>query len=57
MFIHEANEFEKALGENRERENANDIDDTNIEYDQDNNEFLIYSMGNNECDIFLEMQD
>ncbi|CAF0843236.1 unnamed protein product [Adineta ricciae] len=55
-YVHrEANEFEKALAESKERENENDIDDTNIEYDQDKNEFLIYEMGNNEGDIFLEM--
>ncbi|CAM4904559.1 unnamed protein product [Rotaria socialis] len=38
-----------------ERENENDIDDKNIEYDEDKNEFLIYEIGNNEGDIFVEM--
>ena len=37
-----------------ERENENDIDDTNIEHDQDENEFLFYETGNNEGDIFVE---
>ena len=36
-----------------ERENENDIDDTNIEHDQDKNEFLIYETGNNQGDIFV----
>ena len=55
-YVHrEANEFEQALDENMEREDENDISDTNIEYDQDKNEFLIYEMGNNEGDIFIEM--
>ncbi|CAF1560346.1 unnamed protein product [Rotaria magnacalcarata] len=52
---HEANEFEKAVEENKETEDDSDIDDTNIEYDQDENEFFIYETGNNEGDIFLEM--
>ena len=38
-----------------ERENENDIDDTNIEHDQDKNEFLIHETGNNEGDIFVEI--
>ncbi len=55
-YVHrEANEFEKALGEQTERENEDDIDDTNIEYDQDKNEFLIYETGNSQGDIFVEM--
>ena len=55
-YVHrEANEFEKALEEHTEREDENDIGDANIEYDQDKNEFLIYEMGNNEGDIFVEM--
>ncbi|CAF4175172.1 unnamed protein product, partial [Rotaria sordida] len=55
-YIHrEANEFEKAFEEQTERGNDDDIDDTNIEYDQDKNEFLIYETGNNEGDIFVEM--
>jgi len=55
-YVHrEANEFEQAFEEHMERENENDIDDTNIEYDQDKNEFLIYETGNNEGDIFVEM--
>ncbi|CAF1564037.1 unnamed protein product, partial [Rotaria sp. Silwood1] len=55
-YVHrEANEFEQAFEENMEREDENDINDTNIEYDQDKNEFLIYEMGNNEGDIFVEM--
>ncbi|CAF4631966.1 unnamed protein product, partial [Rotaria magnacalcarata] len=49
------NEFEKAVEENRETEDDSDIDDTNIEYDQDKNEFFIYEIGNNEGDIFLVM--
>ncbi|CAF3949464.1 unnamed protein product, partial [Rotaria sordida] len=55
-YVHrEASEFEKAFEEHMERENENDIDDTDIEYDQDKNEFLIYEIGNNEGDIFVEM--
>ncbi|CAF5039595.1 unnamed protein product [Rotaria sp. Silwood1] len=55
-YVHrEANEFEKAFEEQTERGNDDDIDDTNIEYDQDKNEFLIYETGNNEGDIFVEM--
>ena len=55
-YVHrEAKEFEKAFEEQKERANDDDIDDTNIEYDQDKNEFLIYETGNNEGDIFLEM--
>ena len=38
-----------------ERENENDIDNTNIEYDQDKHEFLIYGTGNNEGGIFVEI--
>ncbi|CAF4953777.1 unnamed protein product, partial [Rotaria socialis] len=41
--------------EHTERGNDDDIDDKNIEYDQDKNEFLIYETGNNEGDIFVEM--
>ncbi|CAF1114408.1 unnamed protein product [Rotaria sp. Silwood1] len=37
------------------KEDEDDIDDTNIEYDQDKNEFLIYEIGNTEGDIFVEM--
>ncbi|CAF1377822.1 unnamed protein product, partial [Rotaria sordida] len=48
-YVHrEANEFEKALEEHKERENEDDIEDKNIEYDQDKNEFLIYETGNHE---------
>ncbi|CAF1165430.1 unnamed protein product [Rotaria magnacalcarata] len=56
-YIHrEANEFEQALAEHMEKkEDEDDIDDTNIEYDQDKNEFLIYEIGNTEGDIFVEM--
>jgi hypothetical protein len=55
-YVHrEANEFEQAFEEHMEREDENDINDTNIEYDQDKNEFLIYEIGNNEGDIFVEM--
>ncbi|CAF4566213.1 unnamed protein product [Rotaria sp. Silwood2] len=55
-YVHrEANEFEKAFEEQTERGNDDDIDDTNVEYDQDKNEFLIYEIGNNEGDIFVEM--
>ncbi|CAF4715937.1 unnamed protein product, partial [Rotaria sp. Silwood2] len=55
-YVHrEANEFEQAFEEHMERENENDLDDTNIEYDQDKNEFLIYEIGNHEGDIFVEM--
>ncbi|CAF4740250.1 unnamed protein product, partial [Rotaria sp. Silwood2] len=56
-YIHrEANEFEQALEEHMEKkEDEDDIDDTNIEYDQDKNEFLIYEIGNTEGDIFVEM--
>ena len=55
-YVHrEANQFEQAFKENMERGDENNIDDTNIEYDQDNNEFLIYEMGNNEGDIFVEV--
>ena len=56
-YVHrEANEFEKALEEHKERENDDDIGDANIEYDQDKNEFLIYETGNNQGDIFVEME-
>ncbi|CAF4395205.1 unnamed protein product, partial [Rotaria magnacalcarata] len=52
----ETNEFEQALAEHMEKkEDEDDIDDTNIEYDQDKNEFLIYEIGNTEGDIFVEM--
>jgi hypothetical protein len=57
-YVHrEANEFEKALEEHREKDNDDDddIDDANVEYDQDKNEFLIYETGNSQGDIFLEM--
>ena len=55
-YVHrEANEFEKAFEEHTERGNEDDINDTNIEYDQDKNEFLIYETGNNQGDIFVEM--
>ncbi|CAF4833876.1 unnamed protein product, partial [Rotaria socialis] len=55
-YVHrEANEFEQAFEDHTERENENDIDDKNIEYDEDKNEFLIYEIGNNEGDIFVEM--
>ncbi|CAF4166144.1 unnamed protein product, partial [Rotaria sordida] len=48
-YVHrEANEFEKALEEHKERENEDDIEDKNIEYDQDKNEFLICETGNHE---------
>ncbi|CAF3418600.1 unnamed protein product [Rotaria socialis] len=48
-YVHrEANEFEQAFEDHTERENENDIDDKNIEYDEDKNEFLIYEIGNNE---------
>lgn len=52
---HEADEFEKAFEEQTERADNDDMNDTNIEYDQDNNEFLIYETGNNQGDIFVEM--
>ncbi|CAF3962918.1 unnamed protein product, partial [Rotaria sordida] len=55
-YVHrEANEFEQAFEEHMEREIENNIDNTNIEYDQDKNEFLIYEIGNNEGDIIVEM--
>ena len=55
-YVHrEAAEFEKAVEEQTERDNDDDIDDTNIEYDQDKNEFLIYETGNSQGDIFVEM--
>ena len=57
-YVHrEANEFEEALEEHREKDNDDDddIDDANVEYDQDKNEFLIYETGNSRGDIFLEM--
>ena len=55
-YVHrEANEFEQAFEERMERETETDIDDTNVKYDQDKNEFLIYETGNNEGDIFIEM--
>ena len=56
-YVHrEAGDFEKAVEGQAERANDDDdIDDTNIEYDQDKNEFLIYETGNNEGDIFVEM--
>ena len=55
-YVHrEADEFEKACQEQTERVKDDDIDDANIEYDQDKNEFLIYETGNNEGDIFVEM--
>jgi hypothetical protein len=55
-YVHrEANEFEKAFEEQTEREDDDHIDDSNIEYDQDKNEFLIYETGNSEGDIFVEM--
>ncbi|CAF1458321.1 unnamed protein product [Rotaria sp. Silwood1] len=56
-YIHrEANEFEQALEEHMgKKEDEDDIDDANIEYDQDKNEFLIYEIGNTEGDIFVEM--
>ncbi|CAM2727505.1 unnamed protein product [Rotaria socialis] len=55
-YVHrEANEFEQAFEDHTERENENDIDDKNIEYDEDKNEFLIYEIGNNEGDIFVQM--
>ncbi|CAF4868847.1 unnamed protein product, partial [Rotaria socialis] len=42
-YVHrEANQFEQAFEDHTERENENDIDDKNIEYDEDKNEFLIY---------------
>ena len=54
-YVHrEADEFEKACQEQTERAKDDDIDDANIEYDQDKNEFLIYETGNNEGDIFVE---
>jgi len=57
-YVHsEASEFDQAFEEHMERkdEDENDIDDKNVEYDQDKNEFLIYETGNNEGDIFVEM--
>ena len=56
-YVHrEATEFEEALEEHREKENDDDdIDDANVEYDQDKNEFLIYETGNSQGDIFREM--
>lgn len=55
-YVHrEASKFEQAFEEHTEREIENNIDDTNVEYDQDKNEFLIYEIGNNEGDIFVEM--
>ena len=55
-YVHrEADEFENACQELLERVSNDDIDDANIEYDQDKNEFLIYETGNNEGDIFVEM--
>ncbi|CAF4587949.1 unnamed protein product [Rotaria sp. Silwood2] len=55
-YVHrEVSEFEKTFEENMEREDENDVNDTNIEYDQDKNEFLVYEIGNNEGDIFVEM--
>ena len=55
-YVHrEAYEFEEALEERKSRENEDDIEDKNIEYDQDKNEFLIYETGNHEGDIFVEM--
>ena len=55
-YVHrEANEFEKAFEQQTERGNEDDIDATNIEYDQDKNEFLIYETGNSQGDIFIEM--
>ena len=55
-YVHrEADEFEKACQEQTERAKDDDIDEANIEYDQDKNEFLIYETGNNEGDIFVEM--
>ncbi|CAF1551328.1 unnamed protein product [Adineta steineri] len=55
-YVHrEASEFETAFEEHMESEDENDIDDRNIEYDQDKNEFLIYEIGNNAGDIFVEM--
>ena len=55
-YVHrEANEFEQDFEEHMERETKTNIDDTNVEYDQDKNEFLIYEIGNNEGDIFVEM--
>ena len=56
-YVHrEANEFEQAFEENMEKGDKSDIDDTNIEYDQDKNEFLIYETGNNQGDIFVELE-
>ncbi|CAF3563011.1 unnamed protein product [Rotaria socialis] len=53
-YVHrEANQFEQAFEDHTKRENENDIDDKNIEYDEDKNEFLIYEIGNNEGDIFV----
>ena len=56
-YVHqEASEFEKAFEEQKEKNNDDDdIDDANIEYDQDKNEFLIYETGNSQGDIFAEM--
>ncbi|CAF1284931.1 unnamed protein product, partial [Rotaria magnacalcarata] len=53
--LREVNQFEQAVEDHTERENENDIDDKNIEYDDEKNEFLIYEIGNNEGDIFVEM--
>ena len=55
-YVHrEADAFEKACQELIERVSNDDVHDSNIEYDQDKNEFLIYETGNNEGDIFVEM--
>ena len=55
-YVHrEADDFEKACQEQTERANDDDIDEANIEYDQDKNEFLMYETGNREGDIFGEM--
>ena len=55
-YVHrEADEFEKACQELIERVSNDDVDDSNIEYDQDKNEFLIYETGTSEGDIFVEM--
>ena len=57
-YVHdEALKFDNALQEHmeREHENENNIDDANVEYDRDKNEFLIYETGNNQGDIFVEM--
>ncbi|CAF1307832.1 unnamed protein product [Rotaria sordida] len=49
------NESDTKIAPMKMKNDEGDIDDTNIEYDQDKNEFLIYEIGNTEGDIFVEM--